>query len=377
MNSSPRNHSRRATAASRIALVLALGLAASACVRPKDPGVKIAQLQSNIVFGFELKDKAATPPGVIPDDEVEPADQDMALPEQTEEPEREKEKMPPLPNVQVSCPEAREDAFAERPASVNFEGQALPGEYLWKQEGATRIFAQDVAFSKFGYRQIFDVSQLKVEQYQAGDPIDPTKPTEVKEYTYKVRVPDLLTSPGGNGAFFIDTYKVRQSPFVARAYPPVSPVTTPAQSTSAGDPDRGLSLVKREWFRGNTNVAERTFTPSPGILLLPFPVITGHAFESVGVDPVNGATMVVNGIVGTRKTVDACGEIIDGWEVATTVRFTDDNGLQTSNSYTFRVATQYGAIMTYEALEAAPGTVSAVPKQVYSIGQVRPDPVAP
>ena len=360
---------RRATAR-RLALVVGIGLAASACVQPKDPGVSIASLQSNIVFGVKPKETVPKPPGVIPEFLAE---EEPDLPEEMEDLEdTTRPTRPPLPNVQVQCPRAKEDAFPEKAAGPQSEGQVASGRYLWQQEGLLGSFEGfKVPLPKFSSRIISGVSQLTRQELEAGDPVDPTKPATLTEYTYQVRRADQRGLNRG-GAYFVDSYKVRSSPLVQRVTPPVAPVPLPASNVATGDPERGLVLTKVEEFSGRTDTPDRgVFTPTPGVLLLPLPVITGEVFESAGVDPQTGATLHIQGTVGSRKQVDACGEMIDGWEVVATQTFTEPEGGQSTTNYTYIVATQYGSLMTFEKLTSGAGLNQSEP-QVFTIGQLRP-----
>jgi hypothetical protein len=346
----------------------ALALVASACVHPKDPGLRIATIQSSIVFGVQPKKDVAVPPGVIPD-----AVDD--LPEQPEQPDEvaAKPKLPPLPNVQVSCPKAREDAFPEKVAGTNSAGQPEKGVYLWKQAGKVELLGSLIDFNQIGYRYIFDVSPVTTTHLPAGDTVDPTKPTDLTEFTYKVRRPDLLRDPSGFGAYYIDTYKVRQSPLVVSQYPPVQPSQLPVTAVAGGDPERGVSLVRSERYSGRSSSPASVFAPQPGVLMMPLPVVTGQAFEGSGTDPESGATMVVRGVVGGHKEVDACGTMVQGWEIPATVSLANGTSSQTETSYTYIISPQYGGMFIYEHLEpSGSASLGGLEPQTYTLGSLHP-----
>jgi hypothetical protein len=346
----------------------ALALVASACVHPQDPGVHIATIQSSIVFGVQPKKDAVVPPGVIPEGNDD-------LPEQPQQPDEvaAKPKLPPLPNVQVSCPKAREDAFPEKIAGTNSAGQPEQGFYLWKQAGKVSLLGQLIDFNQIGYRYIFDVSPVTTTHLPAGDTVDPTKPADLTEFTYRVRRPDLLRDPSGFGAYFIDTYKVRQSPLVVSQYPPVQPSQLPVTAVAGGDPERGVSLIRSERYSGRSTSPESVFAPQPGVLMMPLPIVTGQAFEGAGVDPETGVTMIVRGVVGGHKEVDACGSMVQGWEIPANVSLADRADNQTETSYTYYVAPQYGGMFIYEHLEPAGAlAVSGQDPQTYSLGSLHP-----
>jgi hypothetical protein len=344
-----------------------LALLASACVHPQDPGVHIATIQSSIVFGVQPKKDAAVPPGVIPEEDD--------LPEQPEQPDEvaAKPKLPPLPNVQLACPKAREDAFLEKIAGSTLSGQPQEGYYLWKQAGKVSLLDQLIDFNQYGYRYIFDVSPVTTTHLPGGDPVDPTKPADLTEFTYKVRRPDLLRDPSGFGAFYIDTFKVRQSPLAVSQYPPDQPSQLPVTAVAGGDPERGVSLIRSERYSGRSTSPVSVFAPQPGVLLMPLPVVTGQAFEGAGVDPESGATMAVRGVVGGRKEVDACGSIVQGWEMPATVTMASGNNTQSQTNYTYYVAPQYGGMFIYERLEPSGSiSVGGPEPQTYSLGSLHP-----
>jgi hypothetical protein len=90
------------------------------------------------------------------------------------------------------------------------------------------------------------------------------------------------------------------------------------------------------------------FTPTPAVTLLPLDVFAGSDFTSVGVDPATGSTLVHQATVQKRVPVDACGEMVDGWQVTSQQVFTNGAGQNTAASYTYTIATQLGGMPIYE-----------------------------
>ena len=79
----------------------------------------------------------------------------------------------------------------------------------------------------------------------------------------------------------------------------------------------------------------------------------------------------MEGKVTTRKQVDACGEIVDGWAVEGTRTFSA-NGQTTRGPYTTVFATQFGGMPILEMIdEQSPESRLVV---TFSLGQVTPDP---
>src|SRR5207237_595789 len=72
---------------------------------------------------------------------------------------------------------------------------------------------------------------------------------------------------------------------------------------SAGDPERGISLVKLQRVDAEGNTSEISF--SPGVLYLPLEIQTGEQFTSVGIDPRTGSVLENKAKVLSRERVDA------------------------------------------------------------------------
>src|SRR5688500_14671463 len=114
-------------------LVTALAVTTSACVQPKDPGVGMTALQSDIVFGVEEKAAEALP---VAFDEPESeefsqdvASRDIEIPEfvsaapATPATPRVR---PPRTTVRRECPSAALNAFPDRPTLANLPANTVP-----------------------------------------------------------------------------------------------------------------------------------------------------------------------------------------------------------------------------------------------------------
>jgi hypothetical protein len=120
--------------------------------------------------------------------------------------------------------------------------------------------------------------------------------------------------------------------------------------------------------KGNT---VSSFEPITGLLLLPLPVQQGLQFQSVAIDSKTGEEATFNATVLPRQRVDACGELLEGWEV---------KGDQTFSGATTRtedliVAPQLGGIVISDAIAQTNGTDGI--DTVSTIGQSKPDPLPP
>jgi hypothetical protein len=111
--------------------------------------------------------------------------------------------------------------------------------------------------------------------------------------------------------------------------------------------------------------------PNPPLVYLPLPVTPGATFSSRSIDGVSGAVLTMDATIKGRQRVDACGDIIDGWQVTSTQSFTPKSGgSTTSRTYDFIVATQLGGVLIGE--HAKSGSTLDVS---YSVGQLEPDPL--
>jgi hypothetical protein len=241
------------------------------------------------------------------------------------------------------------------------KGTPQPGSYRWK------AFQVDASGNKrFGFftRTIGNVSAItKTANPQSAAGAPPFTTT----FTYD------QTSNLADGTKQVVTYEVKSNAISESADAEVT--KSPVQ---AGEPDRGLSLVKVVEFDA-AGKQTRVFSPTPAVLLLPLDVISNQTFQAVGVDP-TGASLVNEGTVKTRRTVDACGELVDGWEVQTTETYTDAAGNSTASAYDYCVATQLGGILTFEQTSppssgtAAAGPVSGITTDL-TLGQLHPGPL--
>jgi hypothetical protein len=328
-----------------------LALVGTACVKQNKPGLAIKSLQSDIVFG--INPPAATPNGATELDQGL-TQGDLPLPTVS----------PAIPRPKPLPADCRVAGNADTPEAIATTGVAnvpTEGVYRWRF-GAT----QDVAGLKipiqnvFLNRTVFDVSKPVTSTFPVGgDAI--TDPIVTKTFTYKVKT-DL--SVGGKGGYEVDTYQVKDHPIAEGVGTSTANIGKPIV---LGDPERGVALKKTELFSPNGTL-EGSFEPTPGLLLLPLSVTGGEEFESVGIDAANGSVTVVDGVVGNRELVDACGDVVDGWQVKTRQYFAGVDASDVNNpahllltEYDYVVATQLGGILISEKVGKPPVDGIAVP----------------
>lgn len=312
------------------ALVVLVGMTSAACVRPEQPGVAISSVEAKLVFGVEKpKDTAPTPSqaalgsfyGFVKRSfEVRGSDFEFPISDGVE-PAACPEAVPTAVPVDVltpyvgTAPEAGVFAWRGTATSINDSGEAV----MTALPEHTRV----------------------VRRYE-----------KVDDTTYRYQTVQPLFDE--DRSFLVSTFQVRtESETVAPPQDagPVQGVVTPPR---VGEPDGGLSLVSTEVVdaAGQRVVGIQPFQPANPVLILPLPVPSGQQFQSAGVDPRTGQTLVNDGVVRFRERVDVCGELVDGWlvELDQTVAVAGEtHNLQAS----YVVATHYGAVVIDELVRDA------------------------
>ncbi len=343
-----RRHERRPSAA---VLAVALALIGAACVQKDDPGVGINTVQASLVFGVK---PAAPPAGLVPI-----VAQPESAPEIVEAGDLEAT-VPALPNLDLNakpaadCPEAPPTAAVKEPVGVNVTGPPREGVYRWKHDGfATAANGARAPFTGFEKRVVRNYKKINDA-----------------DFSFETVQPVVS---GGNAAQFIVTgYQVNTARPSQSITPPAGPVSPP----TLGGPDRGVVLTKQELLDSRGQIVS-SYVPTPGILLLPLPVASGDTWGSVGVDPKNGSTVVLNGTVTRRQRIDACGDLVDGWFVEATQASAGAQNLEPGAgqvAYSYMVAPQYGAMLIQERIHPA-DTDEQLFDLSFTLAQLEPDPL--
>ena len=339
-------HRRSRVPAGALALI---ALLAAACVKQDRPGVAIKSVKSQIVFG--LAPPSATPPGITPlfDDQL-----DIGEPQLPSVPKL------PLLKPTVACREATRADAPEKTATqgvVDEKGKIITpelGVYKWRANGeldygtGTKIPIKNQPLE----RRVTGLSAVDESEIPVGG-ATPTDPIKTSTFTY-----DVITDTGVPGTASnihrVDSYQVKNNPVAATAGTSTANI---GRGITVGDPERGVSLKKSSvTIPGQP---QYTFQPATGLLLLPLSVNPGEQYQSVGVDPVNGAVVVLDAVVGSRQSVDACGDLVDGWKVVARQTFLPPNASAIVTQYEYVVATQLGGILVYE--KVGPPDLNAIP----------------
>jgi hypothetical protein len=320
-----------------------LAMTASACVKANKPGVAIKNLQSNIVFGIN---PPAAPLGPSGFDTTSDSVPDVAVPAGRA-----------LPNFDRPATQLCEPAgISAATDSATLDVAKLPevGTYRWRQQGL--IYVNGVKIPVLGVflnRQIKNVSKVTEQTTPIGGSAI-NQAVVTKTFTYEVRSDRSVQ--GVNSGYKVDTFQVKDHPVVVNLNNGI-PVAGGGigKAVILGDPERGITLKKSELFAPNGRLIG-SFAPAIGLLMLPLSVVSGENWQSVAIDPANGAVTVLDGTVTKRQSVDACGTLIDGWAVRAREYFagtTVTDPTQTAAQlvqYDYAFATQDGGKLIYEKL---------------------------
>lgn len=336
------------------ALGLSVAMVASACVQGDDPSVSLVKLDADIAFGVDLADTATpqniAPPPVAP----EAVDGGFELPPFVApvlQPRPEfrnpvADRLPPLRPSQPpaeECPKAPPTATARDVVEVNISGPPAEGLYRWQRSGTQTVpgIEQPIEISGFDRRIVRNYNEISDTVFEFQTVQTKLDSPNVIVSTFRVNTNPTQVAPGG---------------------------AVVIEEPRANEAEGGVALVKVEEFDQSGEAVGSPFEPTTGLLLLPLPVNSGEEYRSVANDPKTGQAIVHDAKVLGRTRIDACGEVVDGWEVeATQVR--SDNE---STTYKYLVATQYGGLLIQEGQT---GTTAEGGEfdLTFTLGQLDPD----
>jgi hypothetical protein len=337
--SDPRSRHRAIRASIPLLVVV---VAASGCVKAKPPGLKVADLESSIVFGLKPVAVVA-PPGVATPPALPAAQADTPVPDLPQIPEVPKPavKPPALPGKPTFfCRTATINDFPTI-ATLGAPKPPKPGVYGFKKT-APELFSADhyeITQKDIQPRAIVNVTKpVTSDNPVNGAPSPVGSGQAVTTTTYQYDEFTFLDATGKN--VLVDRIRVTDGPITVTQSANVGP------SVYAGPPDRGVALYSRQLvMNGSTG----TFIPSSPLLLLPLPAISGQTWQSVSTDPASGATYILYGRILNRQRVDACGDVVEGWAVEAQTVFKDPRSATPQNAnFTYFVDTSNGGMVIYE-----------------------------
>jgi hypothetical protein len=214
------------------------------------------------------------------------------------------------------CPQAAVDAVAELPADQAATVPPAEATYAWHQSGTSQVGGG--APSQFPPKLTHTVGNVS--------------PRDAGSYTF-----DVTTTSGGlNGLQrVVNSYQVVPTP----------PTGSNLQGVSTSQA-AGLYLTAMV-TSDPTSPQSRLTRFAPPLLLLQFPAGDLPSWTTAGTDSGSGDTMTLSAAVTGHHQVDACGKLVDAWEVHATGSLSGPDQ-QLSLDLTYDVATQYGGIIIRE-----------------------------
>lgn len=299
----------------------ALAVLAGGCVHQGEPRVGVKDVSASLVFGVKEAKPLPSAPAVIPDIQqgggfsvidLGSGGIDLSNPRTP-------------PPAKSDCPVASVTAAPLKATEADITGPPVPGLYKWKRSGTfTTSDGAKLPFGGYEGRVITNVKKIDDNTY-TFQMIQPRVDQALLQVsTFQVKENATKTQAGGTNGVPIETVR---------------------------DPEGGVVLKRIEYYNENGQIqSSSTFNPGSGVLLLPLPVISGEQYKSVSIDARDGRTIESDATVTRRQRVDACGDLVDGWEVDT--QWTDSNNGQTI-SYRYIIATQYGGVLISEIQQPA------------------------
>lgn len=156
---------------------------------------------------------------------------------------------------------------------------------------------------------------------------------------------------------------------------PLSTTTTTYQSTAAE-----LDLVS---VVTKSNGQSTSFVPTPVITMMQYRG-EGAFWKSAGIDQTTGTSMVVQGAIDKRESVDVCGTMIDTYRVVSTEEVTNvaagyDSQTNANDPNVYNVATQLGGLLVRQHIDTTTSfTVNGAPSTlvlIYTSTVDSPSPV--
>jgi hypothetical protein len=364
----------------------------TACVEPDPPGVGVQKLAADIVFGVKPPSPDTPPPNLAPGTAgqgdavtyVPPIAAsagrlpDLPAPRSPRPPSARLPRLTPLAPAKSPCPPAALNAFPAQEAGLTVAGLPAEGLYRWKRTGTQTVAnlpGVKLPIGGFEQRLVRNVVKVSDTEY-TFETIQPELAGEITTIsTFKVKT-DTVSRSVSPPVAPPDPNNPPALPADPGVPPPTLPPGTPPLPTApdtvrAGEPERGISLMKLQRVDAQGNSSELVF--SPGVLYFPLPVEPGEQFTSVGIDARTGSVLQHQARVLRRERVDACGEIVDGWAVESTQTFTGSAQTSPTRSYRYIVAPQLGGIIVSEELHVT--SPQGQTDAVFSLAQLRPSPL--
>jgi hypothetical protein len=252
-----------------VCIVIALALCAG-CAGPREPlDIGVKGFPSDVVLGAP-EDEGSPPPPPRPPTFVPP----NALPAA----ETILATLPPVPSGLPAprpeppagpCPAADPFAAPKQEAPNSVLAPPVPATYTFRNTGVIEVSGPDARKEPAFHTTIREVRKVAV---------------------------------ASDGSFTHEVVSVLNDTITTTSYK-----TVPIAS---GGGSGGITITSITTKTGNT--AAQTFTPTPAIDILEFPIEVGTVWRGAAVDPNAQTVMEYVGTVLVKRRVDACGTVLDG-----------------------------------------------------------------
>lgn len=322
-----------------LATLVACGLAVSACAGPSvETSVGMRETAVDVLYGDgSPPPPPPAPPAADPSPSfpgfIQPAPPRPAPPATapTAPTTTTTTTTPPNP-----CPTADPFAVPAEQATTGVAGPPAPGTYTFRQEG-TAVIGDDepVTLPPLGDRTVEAVEEIV--------------PGVIR---FDVRIVQF-------DATTITTYQVDQRGV-----------------------DDGVFIAQ---VRSDDELGTQVFSPSAPVKILALPAAIGNTWSSTGTDPLHGTSITINGEVTERRRIDACGTVVDSWQVEVGPDPVTGQPSRVTNrastfelTATFGIATQLGGLIVFDE-EHLVGVDTLQPATIDSTAtanQIVPEPPA-
>jgi hypothetical protein len=345
----------------RIVAALVVLLAAGACAKASPTGVAVKGVDADLVFGTKQPPNSAAAANTLTGQALSSdyANGGLALPSQSFTSTK-KTLHTVVSPPRSPCPDASLNAFPAESAPLDVPNDRRPnvGAYRWKRSGSETVKGVKLPVTGFEEHEIRNIKELGKSTNTQNVPGSTARSGVI--FSYETVQPDV------SGDVIVTTWQVDTSAAQSTVN---EGLKTPV--VNQGSPERGLVIKRIETYDSKGSL-QSTFAPVTGLLMLPLPVQEGLTFESAAVDPATGEEAAFNGQILPRQRVDACGDVIEGYEVKGTQTFSGSASPRTEDII---VATQLGGVLISDHVQQADATGANAIDTLLTVGQLKPDPL--
>lgn len=343
-----------------VALALVIATLGGACVHQDPPGLAVSELEAKLVFGIDktpdpgLTSAEATdqlPVLNVPDLFVG-GDRNVVIKPYLSPPDPATDPCPPAKNAAAVEFGATDNVNTDRQGNRPVEG-VYPWRIMFSTGGERDLPYEQLTPGGFELRAIRNVHDVPKSQWSVSPSATESREVftyeEVRNISFRV---EETSSAGVTERlverFLISTYLVDTAATRAR----VSQTDVVAQLPSAGNPERGVTLMKTVTVdgAGKPTPGVDPFEPSNGLTLMGLPFVAGETFTASATDASHGRTVTNQTTVGSRKRLNMCGDLMEGFPSVSTQTVSSNNTTSPSQVYetTIWIAPQHGGVSIYE-----------------------------